>query len=151
VVVVLGSRAEELRNEVPPGVARVVVNRDFALGQSTSFRAGLAALVRSVDGAVCYPADQPFVTAQVIRRLVDAHQHSGRPVVVAEASGIRGAPVFLSRSVFSQAMAARGDQGARELVRSQPELVHVEHFDDPDLMLDIDTPDDYRALLARRT
>ena len=149
VVVVLGSEAERLAAEVPPGRARVIHNPDFAHGQSTSLRRGLAALAEDLAGAVCYPADQPFVTAAVIRQLVSAHQQTGRPIVVAEASGVRGAPVFFARSVFPLVMRIEGDQGARSLIQAHPELVVVERFDDADLMLDVDTPEDYQRLLRR--
>lgn len=148
-VVVLGDRADELAREVPRHLARVVVNPDFARGQSTSLRRGLSALSPEIEAAVCFPADQPFVTAAVIRRLVEAHALTGKPIVVAEAGGVRGAPLFLVRGLFAEAMSVQGDQGARALLRSLPELVHVEHFDDPDLMLDVDTPEDYAALTAR--
>lgn len=147
IVVVLGDHADLLSPQVPAGLARMVRNPDFEQGQSTSLRRGLAALAPHLPGAVCYPADQPFVTAAVIRRLVSAYQRSGRPAVVSEAAGVRGAPVFFSRGVFSDLMRIEGDQGAREFVRSHPELVQVERFDDPSVMLDVDTPEDYQALL----
>lgn len=149
VVVVVGEYAERLVQEVPPELARAVANPDFARGQSTSLRSGLAALSKDVTGAVVYPADQPFVTAEVIGRLVAGHVASGFPLVVSEVKGVRGAPMFLARPVFEDAMRIEGDRGARELLSSRPELVHVVHFDDPDLMIDVDTPEEYQELLAR--
>src|SRR5712691_1600002 len=43
VVVVLGARADEIREQIQFGTARVIMNPDYANGMSTSIQAGLRA------------------------------------------------------------------------------------------------------------
>src|SRR4051794_21517455 len=62
VVVVLGARADAIEAEVDFGRARVVRNPDFAIGMSTSLRAGLAALGPDVDRAMVVLGDQPAIS-----------------------------------------------------------------------------------------
>ena len=52
VVVVLGYHAEEIRQSVDLTAAKVVVNQDYRLGQTSSLQTGLRALEEDEPGAV---------------------------------------------------------------------------------------------------
>lgn len=148
VVVVLGHARERLERQLGGCRATVVVNPDYALGQSTSLRKGLDAVSAECEGVVVFPADQPFLEAEHLRELVAVAGTSQKPVVASEAGGIRGAPVFYHRRMFPQLNALTGDVGGRDLIRAHPEWVEVVCFDDARIMWDIDTPEDYRRAVA---
>jgi molybdenum cofactor cytidylyltransferase len=129
---------------VPAG-ARVVVNPEFAEGQSTSLRAGLRELSRDCSGAVILLGDQPGVSPDVVRAVVDAHREGGGPVVQAAYSGRPSHPVLFDRRVWPQLEAVEGDVGARDLLVRHPEwvtTVEVGGLPPPD----VDTWEDYRRL-----
>ncbi|MDZ4278492.1 MAG: nucleotidyltransferase family protein, partial [Dehalococcoidia bacterium] len=84
VVVVLGHRAEEVRAalELPPDDRiRLVVNPDYAAGQSTSLRCGLRSASSSATGAAVLLGDQPHVSAALIDRIAQAFRSADRPIV----------------------------------------------------------------------
>jgi molybdenum cofactor cytidylyltransferase len=123
--------------------ARVVQNRDRAAGQSASLRAGLGAVSPGAVAAVFGVADQPFLTGEVIRRLVEEFHGSGGPIVVPHYAGRPGSPVVFARRYFDRLLQIQGDLGGRSLIAgAPPEEVRTVSFADPMLGLDIDTPED---------
>lgn len=146
IVIVLGHHASEVAGalELPPG-ARIVENHDYARGQATSLRCGLAALEPEVRTAVILLGDQPRLAASTIRSAIGLFARSGGPVVRTMYRGQPGHPVVLGREVWQAAMAVEGDRGARDLLSQHPEwIVALER--DEGAPVDLDTPDDYEEL-----
>lgn len=149
VLVVVGNHADLLLKELEGTPATAVVNEHWAEGQSTSLRGGLAAVAPEARGVFVYPSDMPFVTADVLRALAARQQATGRPAVMTEVGGVRGVPVLVTRSLFPPLMIQEGDVGGAQYLRAHPELVETVHFEDPEIVRDIDRPEDYRALRER--
>jgi molybdenum cofactor cytidylyltransferase len=131
--------------------ARAVVNPLPAEGLSSSVRVGLRALDadadRVVDAAVILPADQPRVSADTIRALVDAAiTRPLTPFVIARHRGDRTPnPVLARRSVWRLADELAGDRGFGPVLGAHPELVREISIDGTNP--DVDTPDDLRRLV----
>jgi molybdenum cofactor cytidylyltransferase len=147
VIVVLGHAADQLLPEVRAAGATVVLNDQWMDGVSTSLRGGLSAVSSEARGVFIYPADMPLVTPEALRELARRQQVSGRPAAMTEAGGVRGVPVFITRSLFPALMIQEGDVGGAQYLRAHPESVEAVRFDDADLMRDVDRPEDYTRLL----
>ena len=81
VIVVLGSRAEEIYEAVRDLAVETVTNYAWKDGISTSLRKGLINLAdQDVSAAVIMLSDQPFVTEKTIRSLIDTHSASGKAI-----------------------------------------------------------------------
>ncbi len=148
VVVVLGANGELIRSRVEMGRARVVENPEHATGMASSLRAGLTALGPEVDRAVVILGDQPLVTAELLDRLLDHQQASGRPAAALDFNGLLHPPVVLARELWPELAQLRGDVGCRALIRARPDLV-ARLPATGSHPLDIDTPEDYQQLSAR--
>ena len=123
-----------------------VHNPDFALGLSTSLKAGLAAVPATVDGAIVCLGDMPHVDAALIDKLVTAFDpERGALVVVPTIAGKRGNPVVWSRRFFADLSTLEGDVGARHLIGRYPEAVVEVPVSDKAALVDVDTPE---ALIA---
>jgi len=147
VIVVLGHAADRLMPELADTGATVVLNDQWSEGVSTSLRGGLAAVSHDARGVFIYPADMPLITPEALRELFKRQQSSGRPAAMTEAGGVRGVPVFVTRSLFPALMIQEGDIGGAQYLRAHPDVVEAVHFDDPDLLRDVDRPEDYKRLL----
>lgn len=150
VIVVTGSAGGAVAAALADLPVRIAPNPLAASGQSTSLRAGIAALSPGVAAAVILLGDQPFVTAPIIEALVRVWRDERAPIVAPVFAGTRGNPVLFDRSVFAELLAIEGDQGARGVIARNPARVRFVHFDDDRPLLDIDTPEAYayaRALL----
>lgn len=141
IVVVLGHEVTFVRTILHlPGLARAVVNHAWATGMASSLAAGLRALEPASEAAVVLLADQPDVTAQHVRSLVDAFAARRSPIVRLRFRTGPG-PALLARSIWPEAMALEGDVGARSLIELHPEL--VEEVDvGGEAPRDIDRPED---------
>lgn len=111
----------------PVDGAVIVVNEGWAEGMGSSLSTGLRHLIGLSDvGAVVVTlVDLPGLTAEAVRRIVQAP--SDAEIVQATFDGVRGHPVRIARSLWGGAInAARGDEGARSLIRSRDDVVLVE-------------------------
>ncbi|MDE3112059.1 MAG: nucleotidyltransferase family protein [Chloroflexota bacterium] len=146
VVVVLGHAADEVRASVRLGRARVVVNADHALGQSTSLRAGIAA-VPAADAAVVLLGDQPRVTPALVDALVARQEATGAAAVISSWNGRHSPPTLLRRELWPALSTITGDVGARELLAGRRDDVAVLEVT-PVLggLDDVDSPDDLARL-----
>lgn len=145
VLVVVGAAADEVRRRAELGGAMVVVHAGWDEGLGSSLTAGLAALapLDEVTAAVVALADQPWIRAGAVVRLLAAHA-GGAGVAVATYDGRRRNPVLLARPTWSD-VPPTGDVGARDLARGDA-AVAVACTGDP---LDLDTPDDLSRARAR--
>jgi molybdenum cofactor cytidylyltransferase len=149
VVLVLGHEAEAMRRALDLSGIDVVVNKSYADGMSTSMRAGLGALGPEVAGAVVAMGDQPFIDKNLIAALLAERVRTGLPMVAVDYGDYRGPPVYLDRTVWPAAEALSGDQGARALLKNNPERVATVRVAGPGVSLDVDTEAAYAEALGR--
>jgi molybdenum cofactor cytidylyltransferase len=131
-----------------PGV-RLVVNTRAEEGQLSSLITGLdTADAPGVSGVLVTLVDVPLVTPATVRTLIARAGSSASPILRAVHRGRHGHPVIYRREVFAALRAADPAVGAKAVMRS----VGVEDIDvdDPGILQDFDTPEDYRSLLTRR-
>jgi len=152
VVVVLGCQAEACRAALEEaGIGpkheqsvTLVGNPDWEEGQSTSVRAGLAALEENVGGAIFHLADQPGVTPAVMEALIERHASTLAPVVWPEYQGRRGNPVLFDRVAFAELGKLSGDVGGKPVLLAYARANAAERVavEEPGVLLDIDSPRD---------
>lgn len=153
VILVLGHRAREVRAaiRIPAGErVRVVINRRYQEGQSTSLRRGLKAASPQATAAAILLGDQPQVSAHLIDAMATAFQRAAAPVVrpvylTADGRRLPGHPVFLARRLWSQVAELIGDEGVRGLLAVHPEWL-LEVPLQGEAPVDIDTWGDYLRL-----
>lgn len=149
-IVVLGARAEELRQALPAHPAlRTVVNLRYFQGQLSSLMTGIGALAPESEAAVVNLVDHPLVTAETIKALIASFRAAPLPILIASYQGRRGHPVLFSSQVYGEILAAPLDQGAKVVVRKDPARVRTIQLDDPGILADIDTPEDYARYVGR--
>ena len=147
VIVVLGHRADLLKPLLEPTAVRIVINPRYREGQSSSLKAGLAAVSDDADAVLFLLGDQPLVTPALIDRILAAYRSSESPIVMPVHDGRRGNPVLWSRRFFTELMTLDGDIGARHLIAKHSEAVAEVPVEGFEAFLDIDTP---QALEAAR-
>ncbi|MDB4950762.1 MAG: xanthine and dehydrogenase maturation factor, XdhC/CoxF family [Gemmatimonadetes bacterium] len=128
--------------------ARVAVNPRAESEQADSLRAGLLALSAGVDAAVVLPVDVPWVDAEAVRRVIGAFARRGAPVVRAAHGGRNGHPVLFARRLFAELLEPDLPEGARTVIHRHAEQAESVEVSAAGVLADVDTPEDYRRLLA---
>lgn len=148
IVVVLGAHEREVRRRVRFEREKVVSNPTYSKGMSGSLKVGIAAVGRHADAAIIALADQPFLSATTVDKLIDEYSDSRAPIVIPVYDGRRGNPVLFDKSVFPQLMKIRGDVGAKSVVENNSAAVLEVPVKDEGVVVDLDTLKDYRRATA---
>lgn len=131
--------------------ARVVENFLPEEGQTSSLRAGVAALGGGARAFLIFPVDYPLVRAHDVSALLSAYQARapGQTVFIPSHGGRRGHPVLVDVALAPALLALPPGASARDVLHAHPRaIVHVERPDDG-VLRDMDTPEDYARCLAR--
>jgi molybdenum cofactor cytidylyltransferase len=145
VVVVLGRAADEVREQVDFGAARVVENPVFGEGCSSSYRAGIRALNAESAAIMIILGDLPGITPEIINRLAGAWREQDAPIALCSYEGRKGHPMIFARSMFAQLVDLHGDKAAWKLVDANAARVQEVRFGIP-YPDDINTPEDFERL-----
>jgi len=144
VIAVLGHRSEDVLPLVVAAGARGIINETYREGRASSLRAGAAA-VESAQTVVILSVDQPRPAA-VTRRLLAAHT-SG--ITVPSHDGRRGHPVILDGALLPELRDVdEATHGLRAVITHHATDVHEVPFDSAAVLLDLNTPEDYRRAIA---
>jgi molybdenum cofactor cytidylyltransferase len=146
VIVVTGAHADLVEAELKDMSIAAIRNPEWRDGQSTSIRAGLAALPGNAGGAIFLLADQPQVTPHIVQALVERHATTRADIVAPLAADRRANPVLFDRTTFNDLRAITGDVGGRAIF-SKYKIDYITWHDES-LLFDVDTEEDYRKLLA---
>ena len=145
VLVVLGSDHEAMLAALEGLPVRHALNLQFASGMGSSFRTAVEHLTDS-DAAMFALADQPFVTTNEYRSLLDTYRQHAFPIVSVRYGEVMAPPHLFAREFFPEL--AQLQHGARSLLKRHVGRSTVLQFP-PDLLVDIDTPEDYELARIR--
>ena len=143
-LVAIGGAADDVRTQVDLSGTDVVVNDAFGEGCSSSIAAAMGALDSRADALVLLLGDQPGISIEAILALAAGSR--GHAVGVCSYDDAPGHPLWFDRSMFDTLRGLHGDKAVWKLVGSGGDVVSVAV--PGDVPLDVDTWDDYRALLA---
>lgn len=149
-IVVTGAGAEDIHHALANLPLSFVHNPDWESGQSTSVKAGVATLSSDVAAALVFLGDQPQIPLKVVEKIIQTYRDriTTEPILIPTVEGKRANPVLLDRSIFAHLVQLAGDTGARALFAQFP--ICSIPFTEPDLLLDIDNPDDYQHLIEKQ-
>lgn len=151
VVVVVGAHAEAVKRALSGLDVDIVANLAWMEGLSSSLRAGLGAVRPGVQAAIVILADQPALTPGLLEVLVARYRATQALIVAPFYRGQRGNPVLFDRALFPELLALEGDRGGRELLTRHSERLERVLTEDPAVILDVDTPEDYESLQETET
>lgn len=142
VVVVIGYQAQQVRRALSGLAVTVVVNPDYAAGQSRALAHGVRALPLSTEAAVIGVGDQPWLLAPTVLRLVETWRVTKSNIVAPLYGGQRGNPVVFARALFPELLSVDGDTGGRPVIAAHAEGVTWLPIADVSQRGDVDSPDD---------
>jgi CTP:molybdopterin cytidylyltransferase MocA len=148
VLVVVAEGEDALAAEAALAGAVVLLNPDPGEGPITSLRIALAALDGSVEGVAYLPVDHPLVRPETVRALLDSARSGGAPLTVPMHGAKRGHPPIFGKALFLELLDPALEGGAKTVVHRNLAGAELVPVDDEGVVVDIDTPAAYEAVLA---
>ena len=148
-IVVVGRDAARIAEALAGRRVTLVTNADTEGEMLSSVRCGLAALPPECEAVLVALGDQPGISADTIRRMIEAFRTAGRGIVVPVHGGKGGHPILFSVRYREEVLTQYDDVGLRGLRQAHPEDVLELPAADPAVLTDMDLPEDYRRELKR--
>jgi molybdenum cofactor cytidylyltransferase len=148
VVLVTAPGGAEVRAACPGTIE--AINERPERGMLSSLQAGLERLPAAA-GFLIFPVDFPVVPAEEVRRLIEAFRRrgAGQRIFIPSFDRRRGHPVLVQMDLAPEFLALPAESSARAVMTAhETEITYVEASDDR-VLLDMDTPEDYRRCLER--
>ncbi|MGQ9645615.1 MAG: molybdenum cofactor cytidylyltransferase [Thermodesulfobacteriota bacterium] len=150
VVIVLREPSNEIRERLKKSsvlknkMIKVVVNRQFKKGMSTSIQSGLRRVDPRSHGILIALGDQPLLQTRTVDALLRAFGRESGEIVVPAYRGRKGHPVIFHRRFRGELSKLRGEAGGRSVLDKYPGSVRFVRVKSEGVLRDIDTWKDYQ-------
>ncbi len=152
VVVVAGNNESTLAPIVYTVGASIVTNPDPSRGQFSSLQVGLREVLnRGRDAAIITLVDRPPAVPATVQALRQAFESAPPNIwaVVPEFSGKHGHPYVAGREMIERFLREPATGNARDVEHRCQDHVQYVPVQDAAIAMNINTPEDYSALLTR--
>ena len=149
VIVVLGHDADRLKPIVEAVAgASWVVNPDYLQGKTTSLKTGVSSLDgQQATDVLLLNVDQPR-TSEIVSTLIARHGTSPSLITIPTHGGKGGHPILLSAELIPGMAAIEEEtKGLLAVVRRHADATERFEMDDPSVLWDLNTPEQYEEAL----
>ncbi|GAB4420628.1 MAG: nucleotidyltransferase family protein [Anaerolineales bacterium] len=141
ILVVTGGAREQVEALVGNS-AKTVFNPDHAQGEMlSSVQIGLSNA--SGQAALIALGDQPKVRERSVRSVMEAYARGQAAIIVPSYKMRRGHPWLIAKTHWGEILKMKPGQTLRNFLDRHHDEIQYVNVDDPGILQDLDTPDDY--------
>lgn len=144
VLAVIGHEAGTVFAAIGSAPCYVIVNENHDEGLGTSIAAAARACHGNTDALLLLLADQPLITPQHLRALIETWSGADDEIVASSYTGTEGPPVLFPRGALQALESLTGDHGAHALLHDPRFTLRTVSCEPA--AVDIDTPADLATL-----
>lgn len=150
-ILVLGAFKDKIMEQAKlADSCEIVINEDYVSGQASSLKHGVSNISCKCDAVIFLLCDQPMVRSHLLCQMMDEFIKTTPDILYPTYQNQRGNPVIISNRLFPRLMEAKGDKGARFLFADAGLNINAYPVNDPAVVMDIDTPEDYELILGKQ-
>ncbi|MBI3004294.1 MAG: nucleotidyltransferase family protein, partial [Ignavibacteriales bacterium] len=138
--VVLGAYADLLKLQLLGLRLQVLHHTRWSEGLSSSLRAAMKALPKSVNAVLIVLSDQPHVSVELLNTIIELYQSKKNPIITCEYGNSVGVPALFDKRLFHELAKLTGDKGAKQIILKHKSSAAAVPF--PKGIIDIDTRQD---------
>ncbi|MGA8221303.1 MAG: nucleotidyltransferase family protein [Candidatus Acidiferrales bacterium] len=147
--IVLGANAEQIRAKLKVDPAAIIENPDWPKGQLSSLQAAIRSLPpQMTEGLVLCPVDHPLVSANLVARLIEAFDASGKAIIIPTYHGRRGHPVIFRATLYGELLRAPMEVGARQVVWAHANEIEEVPTEEEGVILNLNDPETLKKALG---
>jgi len=150
IMVVLGAFSEELLPVISRLHVKHCYNSEYKKGMLSSVQCGFRNIPADPEAVLIFLGDQPVIPGEMAGILINEYRKSEKGIVIPVYKDRRGHPLLIDgkyRSIIGKLDHA---VGLRDLLHKYPEDVLEVNVEMSGILKDIDTPQDYRALIKSK-
>ena len=143
ILVVLGADHERVTQALKDKDVKYCRNREHHQGMLSSVICGFRSLPDDANTALVYLGDQPEIPASVTDAVIDAYNDDIKGIVIPVYNHRRGHPLLVDLKYRRDIDKLDLEQGLRSLMHLFPQDVLEVEVNNPGILVDIDTEEDY--------
>jgi molybdenum cofactor cytidylyltransferase len=144
VLVVLGADHEKVQQALGERPVKYCHNREHDQGMFSSVICGLRSIPEDAGAVLIYLGDQPAIPPAVTNAVIEAYNEELYGIVIPVHMHRRGHPLLVDLKYRKEIEKLDLEQGLRALRHHFPQDVLEVEVDEPGILVDIDTPEDYK-------
>ena len=144
VMVVLGANQQEVRDALANTPVHFCYNDAHENGMLSSVQCGIRALPPDATSALIFLGDQPGIPPAVTNLVLEAYQEELIGIVIPLHEHRRGHPLLVDMKYRKEIEQLDLEEGLRSLRHHFPDDVLEVEVNEPGILIDIDTPADYK-------
>ncbi len=150
VIVVMGWEADRVQKALAELPVRLVLNKDYEKGQSSSVKAGLREVARVAQAVLILPGDVAMIDSRSINLVIGEYVQKKKTIVIAAHQGRPGHPILLDGKLFKEIEnISEHTFGLKAVVRNHEKEVRLVETGSGIVLRDVDTPEDVKELSRR--
>lgn len=154
IIVVVGASL----NAVKPHIlkhkkVKVVYNKDYNLGQTSSFKAGLQTVSPATQGIFLLPADFPLITTETVDHLIQEFlfppqgESQGQPLILLPThEGKKGHPPLFSARLRKELSDLDETLGVNTVVHRHPDETRLFPVEDSGVVMSFNTQEEFERI-----
>jgi CTP:molybdopterin cytidylyltransferase MocA len=128
---------------------RLVYNKDYKFGQTSSFQTGLSIVDKNTEGFMLLPVDCPFVLTSTMDTLIRFFEPNNAGILIPTYQGQRGHPPIFSSKSKKEIVSLPTEQGLNRLTsKYAPQLLEI---NDPGIVKTFNTPQELDHILSQKS
>lgn len=146
-LVVLGAEKEKVGELIKNYPVTHCYNDNYKEGMLSSVKYGIKRLPDNCRAFLVFQGDQPLILSSTTDKVVDAYKAAGKGIFMPVFNNRRGHPLLIDSKYRPDVEQLDSNYGLRGLAAKFPDEVTGIEVDDPGILLDFDTPEDYNKEL----
>ena len=147
---VVGAHYNEIKGMLEERLqADILLNEEHNSGQLSSLKVGLRNVPPATTGVLVWPVDLPLVMEQTAFRLIRAFINDARAITIPAHNSRHGHPVMFGKAARDALLSLPDGQSARDIFPKFQKDTLILEVNDPGILIDIDTPEDYANYVLR--
>jgi molybdenum cofactor cytidylyltransferase len=142
-LVVLGADQSRIERVIRHFPVETCYNMDHESGMLSSIMCGFRALPEDTGTVLVFLGDQPGISPGITNRVICAYNESLHGIVVPVYEYRRGHPLLVDYKYKSEIVRLDLEKGLRHLMHIFPQDVLEIEINEPGILMDIDTMEDY--------
>ncbi len=148
IIVVLGAHQQLIEPHVLNHKRiQIVYNKDYLLGQTSSYQAALKQASVQSQGFLLWPVDCPFIQTETINQLIKNSKTSNALISLPTYLGRRGHPPLFNASLRNELLHLLPSTGINSLYQKYATMIECVPINDPGITQTFNTPEELNALL----